>query len=97
MAGFDALGERGKPAEKVAEEAVTACLKFLSTPATVDKHLADQLLLPASLAKGASEFHTPEVTLHLLTNAEVIQKFLKVKIDVEGELGQPGKVSVHPV
>lgn len=97
LAGFDALGERGKPAEKVAEEAVRSCLKFLSTPATVDQHLADQLLLPTALARGVSQFHTPEVTTHLLTNAEVIRKFLRVDITIEGEPGHPGKISVHPL
>ncbi|MEM4409022.1 MAG: RNA 3'-terminal phosphate cyclase, partial [Candidatus Caldarchaeum sp.] len=97
IAGFDSIGERRKPAEKVAEESAYTCLKFISTNATLDQHLADQLLLPAAFAKGTSEFRTPRITQHLLTNADVIQHFLPVKIEIEGELEHPGLVRVHPI
>lgn len=92
---FFALGARGKPAETVAEEAVREFLSFHEVDdSPVDPHLADQLLLPLAFAEGVSQFATTEVTQHLLTNAEVIQRFLKRSIQVEGELGKPGSVTV---
>jgi RNA 3'-phosphate cyclase len=93
---FFALGERGKPAEKVADEAVEQVLAFLGagTAARVDPHSADQLILPLALADGPSEFSTSEVSLHLTTNIAVVQMFLQRTIVCEGELGGPGTVRV---
>src|SRR4029077_11073455 len=74
---FFGLGERGKPAERVADEAVDQVVSFLRMqPPGVDGHSADQLLLPLSLAEGESQFKVAEITQHLLTNASVIGRFL---------------------
>jgi RNA 3'-terminal phosphate cyclase (ATP) len=91
---FVGLGKKGKPAEAVAKEALTGLTKFLASPATVDAHLADQLLLPCALASGVSEFTTPEVTQHLLTNAAVIEQFGVAEISIRGRVGAPGQVRV---
>jgi RNA 3'-terminal phosphate cyclase (ATP) len=91
------LGERGKPAERVADEAVAEVEAFLGSGAAIDPHLADQLLLPLTLAPGDSEFTTARVTRHLTTNAAVFRLFLpKVGIEIEGEEGSPGRVVVLP-
>lgn len=73
LAGFDALGERGKPSEDVADEAVEALLAFDAGPGAVDRHLADQLLLPLAIAGGV--VRAPEMTDHLASNAAVIELF----------------------
>ncbi|MFZ5451249.1 MAG: RNA 3'-terminal phosphate cyclase [Thermodesulfobacteriota bacterium] len=91
-AGFDALGARGKPAEKVADEAADAFLTFRDRQATVDRHLADQIVLYLARARGPSTFITPEITLHLLTNLWVIEQFLGPLFEVQGELGERGKI-----
>jgi RNA 3'-terminal phosphate cyclase (ATP) len=96
VAGFGALGARGKPSDQVADEACHALLAHHATDAAVDPHLADQLLLPMALAAGASAFTTSEVTQHLLTNASIIRQFLPVQIEIEGREGRPGTVSVQP-
>jgi RNA 3'-terminal phosphate cyclase (ATP) len=93
---YYALGEHGKPAERVADEAVDALEDFLQTEATVDQYLADQLLLPLSLASGSSVIRTPRITSHILTNAEVIRRFLSVEIQVQGNLGAEGLVQITP-
>jgi RNA 3'-terminal phosphate cyclase (ATP) len=90
------LGRRGKPAEKVADEAVDALLEVLDAGSAVDPHLADQLLLPLALAPGPSAFTTARITQHLLTNAQVIRAFLPVQIEIEGQLGAPGAVRLAP-
>jgi len=92
---YTALGERGKPAERVADEAAGAFLSFLVGDGAVDEHLADQLLLPLALVPGCSEIRTAAITGHLLTNAEVLREFLPVDIAVEGEVGRPGVVRVQ--
>jgi len=94
VAAFSALGERGKPADKVAEEAIRDFLHHHESGAPVDMHLADQLLLPMSLAMGRSEFRTCRITRHLLTNKHVIGQFLPATIDVQGEEGAPGTVII---
>jgi RNA 3'-terminal phosphate cyclase (ATP) len=93
---YSAVGERGKRAEQVAEEACRAFLAFLRTDATVDEYLADQLLLPMALASGPSFMRTPQVTQHLLSNIATIQKFLPAVIHLSGALGDPGDIEVTP-
>jgi RNA 3'-terminal phosphate cyclase (ATP) len=92
---FFALGARGKPAEAVADEAVSQVLTYLQrSPALVDAHSGDQLLLPLALAEGPSEYSVAEVTQHLLTNISVIQRFVDRPIACEGAEGQPGRVRI---
>lgn len=106
-AGHGALGEKGKPAEAVADEAADAVAAFLARGAAVDAHLGDQLLLPAAiLAAGlvpappgivpATRYTVAAVTPHLTTNAEVIRRFLDVEVAVLGREGEEGEVRVQP-
>jgi len=95
VAGFSTLGARGKPAERVAQEAVRDLRAWLSSGATLDPHLADQVILPLALSGQPAAFTTSAVTQHLLTNAWAVEQFLPVRIVVEGTLGQPGRVQIH--
>jgi RNA 3'-terminal phosphate cyclase (ATP) len=82
-ATFVGLGERGKPSEAVADEAVDQLLAFEAAHnAAVDPHSADQILLPLALAEGPSEFSVSEVTEHLRTNADTICAFLDRSITI---------------
>ena len=94
-AGFTALGARGKPAEKVAEEACRDFLAHHQSGACLELHLADQLILPMALAHGPSAFTTCRITQHLLTNIWVVEQFLEVTFEVEGKEGGEGTVMVH--
>jgi len=95
-AGFSALGERGKPAESVADEALDRLFAYLDTQTAIDEHLADQLILPMAIAEGESSFSTCRLTQHLLTNIWVVKHFLRVEFRVEGEAEKPGKVYCYP-
>ena len=95
IAGFTALGERGKRAEAVGDEAATELLEYLRTDAVLDPHLADQLVLYLSLCKKQSLFTTCPITRHLLTNLWVINLFHECRYDVEGEIGKPGTVRIN--
>ncbi|MEW6577589.1 MAG: RNA 3'-terminal phosphate cyclase [Chloroflexota bacterium] len=81
--GFGVLGRKGMPSEVVAEKAVTALLAFHAGNASVDEHLADQIVVPLALAGGASAFVTPEITAHLLTNIGVVRAFVDRPIAVD--------------
>src|SRR5262249_16294836 len=92
---FFALGERGKRAERVADEAVDQAVAYLRTaPPAGDTHSADQPVLPPALAEGPSSERVAEVTQHLLTNIAVIKQFVERDIVCEGEEGQPGTVRI---
>jgi RNA 3'-terminal phosphate cyclase (ATP) len=92
---FFGLGARGKPAERVADEAVDQVIAYLRvTPTAVDPHSADQLVLPLALAKGSSAFRVSEVTSHLLTNVAVVRQFVEREIACQRNQGEPGTVRI---
>jgi RNA 3'-terminal phosphate cyclase (ATP) len=93
---YFSLGAPGKPAEKVADEVCEKIELLLSTEATLDEYLADQLLLPLSVADSKSTYSTVKVTDHLRTNADVIQSFVNTKIEIIGNNGSTGIISISP-
>ena len=93
-AGFSALGRRGLPAERVADEAVDALFDWRTSGAALDMHLADQLLPFLALAAGPSSFTCPAVSAHLETVAWVVQQFVPVAITLHGR--PPARVTITP-
>jgi RNA 3'-terminal phosphate cyclase (ATP) len=77
-----AFGDRRKPAEVVAKEAVHEIQEYLQHAIPVGPHLADQLLLPMALGKGG-RLLTTHPTPHTTTNAAIIRTFIDVPIRVE--------------
>jgi RNA 3'-terminal phosphate cyclase (ATP) len=73
VAGVSALGERGKPAEDVASEAVERTLAVRDSEAAVDAHLADQLV--PFLAVGGGEVSIPRVTDHVGSHCDLVTAF----------------------
>jgi len=92
---FTGFGERGVLAERVAESVIEKVREYLVSNAPVGEHLADQLLIPMSLAGGGS-FKTVKSTRHTQTNIETIQRFLPVKFVIEKEEGMT-RVTVKAV
>ena len=90
--GGDALGKRGKPAEVVGREAAEELIGQLEPKKAVDRFLGDQLI--PFLAFAGGEIGVTEVTNHLVTNIWVVEQFLGRIFEVEGEVGEPGKVKV---
>jgi RNA 3'-terminal phosphate cyclase (ATP) len=90
--GFSALGERGKPMERVAEDACQAFLAWWDSGAACDEHLADQMVLPMALAPGESRWTTPIMTEHLRTVIWVTQHFLPIEVDMPEHPGKPHMV-----
>jgi RNA 3'-terminal phosphate cyclase (ATP) len=83
---FTAFGERGKPAERVADEACAQAHRYLEAGVPVGESLADQLLLPLVIARGGA-FRTVELSQHARTNIEVLRRFVSLELRVV-ELGE---------
>ncbi|MFB0561715.1 MAG: RNA 3'-terminal phosphate cyclase [Candidatus Lokiarchaeia archaeon] len=95
--GGDALGERGKPAEKVGEEAAGKLLKEIGRDAPIDYHLGDMLIPYLAVAEGRSEIKVTELTLHTLSNIAVTEKILNIKFNVEGREKESGIVRIDGI
>jgi RNA 3'-terminal phosphate cyclase (ATP) len=91
---FTAFGMKGKPSQQVVSEAINLAKGFLASRTAVDRFLADQLLIYMALSKAGC-FTTNQLSAHLLTNMEVIKKFLPVDFTTEQEK-QSYKVCCQP-
>ena len=81
--GSSSLGERGKKAELVGEEAALDFLKETKSTPNVDSHLADMLVTLLSCVVGKSKFRTSTLTTHFTTNCEVAKKLTGCEIQVK--------------
>jgi RNA 3'-terminal phosphate cyclase (ATP) len=72
--GGDALGERGKRAEEVGQEAAEGLLEDLESGATLDRYMSDQLIPFLGLFGG--RFRCPQVTEHVRTNLELVERLM---------------------
>lgn len=89
---FTGFGEKGVPAESVADGVARAARRFNQSEAAVGEYLADQLLLPMALA-GSGSFTTSKLSSHLKTNVEVIERFLAVRFQID-EAERSARVSL---
>ena len=94
-AGFSALGARGRRAETVGREAAGYFLDYAASGACLDPYAADQILLYLALAKGESRLTASKITNHLVSNLEVIKRFINVEAHVRGTPGLPGTVILN--
>jgi len=90
--GADALGERGKPAEKVGLEAAESLVAQADSGMPVDSHLADMLIPYMAVAEGQSKISTSQITLHTLTNIRITELIANVRFNTSGELGKIGTI-----
>ncbi len=74
--GGSALGERGKLAEKVGQEAASHIVEELKAGGAVDVHLADQLIIYMALAEGPSSITVRQTTGHTSTGILVARQML---------------------
>jgi RNA 3'-terminal phosphate cyclase (ATP) len=95
-AGFTSLGERGKPMERVVEEAVIDLQRWLKTTAACDAHLADQIVLPAALSGGECRWTAPAATEHLRTVLWVARHFRPLVTTIMDQDDGTVQVSVRP-
>ena len=58
----------------------------LAAGATVDRHLADQLILFAALADGETRYRIPRMTDHVVSNLWIVEIMLGARTVREGNI-----------
>jgi RNA 3'-phosphate cyclase len=81
--GASALGNPGKSADEVAEQATEQLLRIYNSRASVDPWLGDQILPYLALSSGPSMISVPHVTRHMQTNMWLVERFLNVRFNCE--------------
>jgi len=85
--GFDALGEKGKPAEEIGKKAGELLKKNLDNPTGVDIWTLDQIIPYIALATSATgssiKIKFSELTMHARTNIWVVKQFLPVEFEIK--------------
>ena len=74
LLGSDQAGKRGRSSENIGKYVAQNLLEDLEVGATVDRYLADQLIIYAALARGATEYIIPRLTEHVDTNLWLVEK-----------------------
>lgn len=83
LLGADQAGQRGRSSESIGRHVARSLLADLATGATVDRHLADQLIIYAALATGTTEYIVPSITEHVDANLWLVERF-GAKVRSEG-------------
>jgi RNA 3'-terminal phosphate cyclase (ATP) len=73
--GADCAGAPRRSSEAIGRRVARAFLEDLRSGASVDRHLADQLVLFAALARGETRFRVPRDTEHVRTNLWLAERF----------------------
>lgn len=81
--GGSSLGERGKKAEKVGEEAANNLLKEMQSACIFDEFLGDQIMPFAAVAEGVTKYTTSKITNHQRSNAYVIREFFGDIVNID--------------
>lgn len=80
--GSSVLGSRGYPAAHVGRDAANDLLRELGSGSTMDVHAADQMLPYMALAEKECEFRVRKISKHLLSQMDILEKFLDVRFGV---------------
>ena len=74
LLGSDRAGKRGRSSEEIGRYVARNLVEDLNTGATVDRYLADQLIIYAALAGGTTEYVIPRSTEHVDSNLWLVEK-----------------------
>jgi RNA 3'-terminal phosphate cyclase (ATP) len=86
LIGSDMAGAKGRSAEHIGRETARNLLEDLNTGATVDRHLADQLIPFAALAGGRTTLVVPRMTDHVETRLWLAKEILGAETEVQGNM-----------
>ncbi len=92
---FSKIADKNKPLNILPAALIKEVHAFVNSGAAVDEHSADQIILPLMFASGPSRFFVSKISQHLLTNIEIIGKFIDRRIQVQGELDQQGEIQIE--
>ncbi len=95
MGGATMMGAKGVRIETHAQGLFEDFFGWIRSGATVDSHLADQILPSLCLAEGDSHFTVPIITKRFLTTVWVVKQFMPIPITVKGKEGERGSVTIR--
>ena len=93
--GADRAGARGRSSESIGRRVAGFLLEDLASGASVDRHLADQLVPFAALATGVSRWRAPAPSEHLLANLWLAERF-GARARCDGSLVEVSGLAVAP-
>ena len=85
--GSDRAGKKGRRAENIGSYVANNLVQDINSGATVDRFLADQLIIYAALAEGITEYIFPRMSDHIEANLWLVDHILGrfgVKTEVVG-------------
>lgn len=94
--GSDMAGARGRRSEQIGAQVARQLWKDLRTEATVDRHLADQLIPFAAVADGETRFRLPEKTSHVETNLWLVKEILESDSSLQDGLLRIRGIGLQP-
>ena len=83
LIGSDMAGAPKRPAEFIGKQVARHLIDVLDTDATVDEHVADQLIPFAALADGCSTYVIPRMTDHIEARLWLVETMLGAKTEVK--------------
>jgi RNA 3'-terminal phosphate cyclase (ATP) len=83
LIGSDMAGAPKRSAEFIGKQVARQLINVLDTDATVDEHVADQLIPFAALADGRSTYVIPRMTEHIEARLWLVETMLGAKTEVK--------------
>jgi len=93
--GADRAGAPRRTSEDIGRSVANSLTEDLSTGATVDRYLADQLIFYAALADGVSLYRIPRLTEHVETNLWLVETILGAKTEVDENMVKIQGIGYH--
>lgn len=84
--GTDMSGKIGRTSEEIGRCVARNLLEDLDSGATVDRFVADQLIIYAALAQGESEYKVPRISEHIESNLWLVKDVLGAEVERDGNL-----------
>ncbi len=84
--GSDMAGKVGRSSGEIGRCVARHLLEDLASGATVDRFIADQIIIYAALGNGESQYIFPTITEHIESNLWLIKEILGAEISIERNL-----------
>jgi RNA 3'-terminal phosphate cyclase (ATP) len=95
--GADRAGKPGRRSEDIADFVARSLVEDLKSGACADRHLADQLILFAALARGTTEYRAPAISDHIRANLWLVEEVLGVRTENRGQVLRIRGIGWQPV
>jgi RNA 3'-terminal phosphate cyclase (ATP) len=80
--GADGAGAPRRPSEEIGRGAARRLIEDIASGASVDRFLADQLIIFAALAEGTTRYRIPMLTDHVESNLWLVERLLGARTEI---------------